>query len=176
MRRLLQGRLIFCPLSLEATLGGDLFNNWLSKMPSAPLLFPSDNTKRPNSPETMKLTKLFRVTLTGLLACTFGAYSQQDSTSVEQRVNTILSQMSLADKLSYIGGTGFFDIKPIPDPMLKALINPQIFQTDGPLGVRRNSPGHSVYIRADTRRQLEQRSCSRGGRRHGARHARARIF
>jgi beta-glucosidase len=89
----------------------------------------------------MKLTKLFRVTLTGLLACTLSAYGQRDSKSVEQRVDTILSQMSLADKLSYIGGTGFFDIKPIPDPMLKASINPQIFQTDGPLGVRRNSPG-----------------------------------
>jgi hypothetical protein len=43
---------IFCSLSLETTLVGDLFNNWLRKMPSAPSLFSSDNTKRPNSPET----------------------------------------------------------------------------------------------------------------------------
>jgi hypothetical protein len=34
--------------------------------------------------------------------------------SVEQRVDKILSQMTLLQKLSYIGGTGFFDIKPIP--------------------------------------------------------------
>jgi beta-glucosidase len=55
-------------------------------------------------------------------------------------VNNILSQMTLAEKLSYIGGTGFFDVKPIPVPNLQVPINPQIFQTDGPLGVRRNEP------------------------------------
>src|SRR5258708_30696908 len=49
--------------------------------------------------------------------------------------------MTLNEKLSYIGGTGFFDIKPIPVPNLNVAVNPQIFQTDGPLGVRRNSPG-----------------------------------
>ena len=98
--------------------------------------FPPLNIEPSNSSETMKLTKLFRVTLTALLACTLSGYGQQDSKNVEQRVDTILSQMSLAEKLSYIGGTGFFDIKPIPDPLLKASINPQIFQTDGPLGVR----------------------------------------
>jgi beta-glucosidase len=48
--------------------------------------------------------------------------------------------MTLDEKLSYIGGTGFFDIKAIPVPGLQVPINPQIFQTDGPLGVRRNEP------------------------------------
>ena len=47
--------------------------------------------------------------------------------------------MTLDDKLNYIGGTGFFDIKPIPLPNIP--LNPQIYQTDGPLGVRRNEPG-----------------------------------
>ena len=33
--------------------------------------------------------------------------------------------MTLAEKLSYIGGTGFFDVKPIPVPNLGVPINPQ---------------------------------------------------
>ena len=74
-------------------------------------------------------------------ACTLSARGQQGSSNVEQRVDNILNQMTLAEKLSYIGGTGFFDVKPIPVPNLNVPINPQIFQTDGPLGVRRNSPG-----------------------------------
>jgi beta-glucosidase len=89
----------------------------------------------------MKLVDVYRVTHLGLLVCTLSVYGQQGSNNVEQRVDDILKQMTLAEKLSYIGGTGFFDIKPIPVPGLQVPINPQIFQTDGPLGVRRNSPG-----------------------------------
>jgi len=89
----------------------------------------------------MKLVDVYRVTHLGLLVCTLSVYGQQGSNNVEKRVDSILKQMNLAEKLSYIGGTGFFDIKPIPVPGLQVPINPQIFQTDGPLGVRRNSPG-----------------------------------
>jgi beta-glucosidase len=89
----------------------------------------------------MKLVDVYRVTHLGLLVCTLSVYGQQVSNNVEQRVDNILKQMTLAEKLSYIGGTGFFDVKPIPVPGLQVPINPQIFQTDGPLGVRRNSPG-----------------------------------
>jgi beta-glucosidase len=89
----------------------------------------------------MKLVDVYRVTQIGLLVCTLSVHGQEGSNNVEQRVDGILKQMSLPEKLSYIGGTGFFDIKPIPVPGLQVPINPQIFQTDGPLGVRRNSPG-----------------------------------
>jgi hypothetical protein len=89
----------------------------------------------------MKLVDLYRITQIGLLACTLNVHGQHASNNVEQRVDNILKQMTLAEKLSYIGGTGFFDVKPIPVPGLQVPINPQIFQTDGPLGVRRNSPG-----------------------------------
>ena len=52
----------------------------------------------------MKLIDLYRVTLTGLLACTLSAaYSQQGSNGVETRVNDILSKMTFDEKLSYIG-------------------------------------------------------------------------
>jgi beta-glucosidase len=89
----------------------------------------------------MKISSLHRLILVGLSICAFNARGQQSPADVESRVNQILSQMTLDEKLSYIGGTGFFDIKPIPVPGLQVPINPQIFQTDGPLGVRRNSPG-----------------------------------
>src|ERR1700737_3349943 len=89
----------------------------------------------------MKIITLHRLILTGLSICAFNAQGQQSPTNVETRVNQILSQMTLDEKISYIGGTGFFDIKAIPVPRLQVPINPQIFQTDGPLGVRRNSPG-----------------------------------
>ena len=84
----------------------------------------------------MKLIDLYRLTLTGLLACTLGAHGQQGSNNVEQRVDSILAQMTLDEKLSYIGGTGFFDVKPIPVPNLQVRFNPQLFQTDAGLGVR----------------------------------------
>src|SRR6516225_2485341 len=88
------------------------------------------------NPKTMKLINLYRVTLTGLLVCTLSAFGQQGSNNVEQRVDSILSQMTLGEKLSYIGGTGFFDVKPIPVPNLQVRFNPQLLQTDAGLGVR----------------------------------------
>src|SRR5258707_12908370 len=88
----------------------------------------------------MKISNLHRLFLTGLSIWAFHAQGQQSPANVEARVNEILSQMTLDEKLSYIGGTGFFDIKPIPVPNLNVAVNPQIFQTDGPLGVRRNQP------------------------------------
>jgi len=88
----------------------------------------------------MKLTKLAYLLLTGLFAGVTISPAQQDSATVEARVNSIVNQMTFTEKLEYVGGTGFFDIKPIPVPNLKVPINPQIYQTDGPLGVRRNEP------------------------------------
>src|ERR1700724_248095 len=89
----------------------------------------------------MKILSLGKVTLTGLFVCTFSVYGQQPANDVKTRVNTIFKQLTLDQKLSYIGGTGFFDIKPVPEVAnFPGVLNPQIYQTDGPLGVRRNSP------------------------------------
>jgi beta-glucosidase len=87
----------------------------------------------------MKISLLSRLTVSGLFLCLLSAHAQQSPSTVKARVNSLLNQFSLDDKLSYIGGTGFFDFKPIPVPT-NSLVNPQIFQTDGPMGVRRNEP------------------------------------
>jgi hypothetical protein len=65
-------------------------------------------------------------------------------TTWEQRVDSILSQMTLDEKLSYIGGTGFFDVKPIPVPNLQAQFNPQLFQTDAGLGFGSRRPAFAI--------------------------------
>ena len=83
----------------------------------------------------MKAARLSAVLVAGfLLSAPYVVRSQMASNNVEKRVNDILAQMSFADKLSYIGGTGFFDVKAIPGVNLP--LNPQLFQTDAGLGVR----------------------------------------
>ncbi len=64
------------------------------------------------------------------------AVAQQDSKQVEARVNAILNQMTLAEKLSYIAGVGpsaspgVFDIIPIAHLGL-----PEIYGGDGTIGI-----------------------------------------
>jgi beta-glucosidase len=87
----------------------------------------------------MKTSQVSRLVISGLFFCLLSAHAQQKPSTVNSRVNSLLKQFTLDDKLSYIGGTGFFDVKPIPVPT-NSLVNPEIYQTDGPLGVRRNEP------------------------------------
>ena len=93
--------------------------------------------KKPSFPlpsPLMKAARLSALLVAGFLLSVPYVRSQMASNEVEKRVNDILSQMSFADKLSYIGGTGFFDVKPIPGVNLP--LNPQLFQTDAGLGAR----------------------------------------
>jgi beta-glucosidase len=96
----------------------------------------------------MKTSLLSRLTISGLFLCLLSAHAQQSQgtagsklkpATVSSRVNKILQEFTVDDAISYIGGTGFFDFKPIPVNDFSPL-NPQLYQTDGPLGVRRNEP------------------------------------
>jgi beta-glucosidase len=96
----------------------------------------------------MKTSLLSRLTVSGLFLCLLSAHAQQSQSTVSSklspsavssRVNKILKEFTVDNDLSYIGGTGFFDFKPIPVNDFSPL-NPQLYQTDGPLGVRRNEP------------------------------------
>jgi beta-glucosidase len=55
--------------------------------------------------------------------------------SVEAEVEKILKQITLAEKLDYIGGINAMSIRPIP-----RLDIPEIRMSDGPLGVRQDKP------------------------------------
>jgi beta-glucosidase len=103
-----------------------------------------DRHNRETANIIMKSVDLYRITQIGILVCTLNVYGQEGSNNVEQRVNSILSQLTLDEKISYIGGTPFFDVKPIPLPNLQTPLNPQIFQTDAGLG-ERNSPASVRY-------------------------------
>jgi beta-glucosidase len=88
----------------------------------------------------MKAFPCALLALSAALDFTNPACAQQDSPQVEQRVQSILSQMTLAEKLDYISGEplptnfadlmGVFDIKPIP-----RLGVPKIIGNDGTIGI-----------------------------------------
>ncbi len=62
-------------------------------------------------------------------------FSGRAGQSTEQRVEDLLGQMTLEEKLAYIGGVNAMSIRPIP-----RLDLPEILMSDGPLGVRQDKP------------------------------------
>ena len=83
-----------------------------------------------------KTLPVCRIALAVLVSLAVHVQAEQKSAKVEDRVNSILSQMTLDEKLSYISGTGFpnpigaFNIKPIARLGL-----PTIYGIDGSVGI-----------------------------------------
>ena len=78
-------------------------------------------------------TLVFRLLLVFSLYCAAAPSQAQSGSSGSQRVESILSRMTLEEKIDYIGGTGFA-IRAMPNLHL-----PAFEMSDGPLGVRSNS-------------------------------------
>ena len=99
------------------------------------ILFSSDNAKRYHknrrylrSGRTLGFSTIIMV---GLLCATVTLAAD----SSEEAVERILKQMTLAEKLDYIGGVNAMSIRSIPRFDL-----PEIRMADGPLGVRQDKP------------------------------------
>ncbi len=75
--------------------------------------------------------KFFRHIGLTLLLLVCAAAAQQAPVDVEKRVDSILSQMTLEEKIDYIGGVDSFYVRAVPRLKL-----PAIKMADGPLGVR----------------------------------------
>jgi beta-glucosidase len=87
-----------------------------------------------------KQLPFYGIALTALLQFGLNVHAQQDSLRTETRVERILSEMTLDEKLDYIGGgyptssdilSGVFNIKAIPRLNL-----PWITMVNGPLGIQ----------------------------------------
>lgn len=78
------------------------------------------------------MKKIIRVFVAPICTASTAAQTESASASVK-RVESIVSKMSLEEKIDYIGGTGFA-IRAMPNLHL-----PAFEMSDGPLGVRSNS-------------------------------------
>src|ERR1700690_4026693 len=62
-----------------------------------------------------------------------------DSPEIEQKVNAVLSKMTLEQKIDRLGGINNFDVRGFPDLGL-----PLLHTADGPIGVRNDGPSTTM--------------------------------
>jgi hypothetical protein len=94
-----------------------------------------------------------------VLACLsmnlFFAFVARGVESDDQQVEKLLGQMTLEEKLDYIGGVNAMSIRPVPRLGL-----PEIRMSDGPLGVRQDKPSTrypaGIALAASWNRDLAQ--------------------
>src|SRR6267142_5234269 len=82
----------------------------------------------------MKLTRIPRIAcaivLVGVVWITTSAAFAQPQSDFDKRVESILSRMTLEEKITYIGGINDFFIRPMPRVGI-----PELKMSDGPMGV-----------------------------------------
>ena len=95
------------------------------------------------------------LSILGLAAINFSIALLGRAESEDQRVEKLLGQMTLEEKLDYIGGINAMSIRPIPRLSL-----PEIRMSDGPLGVRQDKPSTrypaGIALAASWNRDLAQ--------------------
>src|SRR5437667_6282890 len=79
----------------------------------------------------IRVMRLLTFSLLSVSIVSHGWSAESDETRVEE----ILGQMTLEEKLDYLGGANAMSIRPI-----SSLSVPEIHMSDGPLGVRRDTP------------------------------------
>jgi beta-glucosidase len=102
------------------------------------------------------LARWFRgLSVLGLIAINLSIAVHAKADSEDQRVERLLGQMTLEEKLDYIGGAAQMSIRPIP-----RLGIPSIRMSDGPLGVRQDKPSTrypaGIALAASWNRDLAQ--------------------
>ncbi len=87
----------------------------------------------------MKLTRIPRIAcaivLVGVVWITTSAAFAQPQSDFDKRVESILSRMTLEEKITYIGGINDFFIRPMPRVGI-----PELKMSDGPMGVHDYGP------------------------------------
>jgi beta-glucosidase len=87
----------------------------------------------------MKFTRIRKISsatlLPGLVWIATAAAFAQSATDIDKRVDSILSRMTLEEKITYIGGINDFFIRPMPRVGI-----PELKMSDGPMGVHDYGP------------------------------------